>query len=132
MTLESGVFKISKDSPLSWDPHRVEIWLHEQSLSFVADAFKAENLNDMTMLQLDDVALERFEVCASSLKISQQVCSAVQQLRAASLKPKSVASASASASAAAAGAGGIFHISSSDISEIPHAQALKGGSGVVK
>jgi serine/threonine protein kinase len=118
----SFIFNLSPESPLLWDTREVESWLHEQSLSFIAEAFKAENLNGMALLQLDDLTLDRFDVCASSLKRSQEICSKIRRLRATSMRPKS---------AAMGGMGAIFQILPSEISEIPHALVMKGSCGHV-
>jgi serine/threonine protein kinase len=120
MALELRVFKVSADSPLSWNVHQVETWLLEQSLPFVVDAFKAEHLNGMALLQLDYDLLQRFEVCESSLKSCQEVLSAIQRLRVSSQKPKNL------------GANGIFQILHSEITDIPRAPVMKGGSGSVQ
>ncbi len=42
------------ESPLSWSPGLVETWLVEPPLAFVVIDFRAEDLNGMTILQLDD------------------------------------------------------------------------------
>jgi serine/threonine protein kinase len=119
-TLESCVFNVSADSPLSWNVHQVETWLFEQSLPFVVDPFKAEKMNGMALLQLDDVLLQHFQVCASSLKCSQEVWSAIQRLRATSQKPRNLATS------------GIFQILHSEITDIPRAPVMKGSSGSVQ
>jgi serine/threonine protein kinase len=124
MSLESCVFKVPDDSPLSWSPQQVETWLVQQSLGFVVGAFKAEDLNGMAVLQLDDKLLDHFDVCASSLKHSQEVCTALQRLRASSVtRPKSLA---------AAGLGSIFLISPSDVISVAHVKPFQGSSGSVQ
>jgi serine/threonine protein kinase len=120
VTLESCVFDVSAGSPLSWNVHQVETWLLEQSLPLVADAFKAEQINGMALLQLDDVLLQHFKVCESSLKYSQEVWSAIQRLRATSQKPKNPATS------------GIFQILHSEITDIFHAPVMRGGCGSVQ
>jgi serine/threonine protein kinase len=42
------------ESPLSWSPGQVETWLVEPPLAFVVIDFRAEDLNGMAILQLDD------------------------------------------------------------------------------
>jgi tRNA A-37 threonylcarbamoyl transferase component Bud32 len=118
--LDSCLFNVGAGSPLSWNIDQIETWLVQQALSFVVDEFRAENLNGMALLQLNEELLQNFKACKASLKHSQEVWSAIQQLRALSDKPRKHLSNGSE----------ILQISHSEIAEIA-IPPMRGSSGSV-